>query len=338
MSVLTDNLSGDKPEGRAYVIDWFRRYWLAVWFFVIDGIWLSGGPGIGTDGSYIGAAQRFWQGIDPWATSFDGWWFAAPPPTLLVLAPFGLVPEPVAHGVLIAAAVAGGVWTVRHLGLPWWWLAFPPLVNAMLGGALDALLVPFILGGIGWAAPFLKLYAAVPLAILGQWRQLAICGVVMLVTLPWWPGYLGQLPELSGRLAAQSGNVHLPILATGVMLVALVLMGREKAAWMAVPALWPSTQFYYRVLALPALTPLAAGIMAVPSEWSPLAACMVLMLTKVAGSSPLSYFTKLLPLVPVLWYLGRRDGSHVLGGYRVVAGQRDQQSGVVVVGPRPGQG
>ena len=38
-------------------------------------------------------------------------------------------------------------------------------------------------------------------------------------------------------------------------LIALILLGRKRAAWLAVPVLWPATQLHYRVLALPAMTP-----------------------------------------------------------------------------------
>jgi hypothetical protein len=46
--------------------------------------------------------------------------------------------------------------------------------------------------------------------------------------------------------------------------VALVLCGRERAGWLAVPVTWPATQWYYSTLALPALTPVAAAILAIP--------------------------------------------------------------------------
>jgi catechol 2,3-dioxygenase-like lactoylglutathione lyase family enzyme len=44
--------------------------------------------------------------------------------------------------------------------------------------------------------------------------------------------------------------------------IALVLLGRERAAWLAVPVLWPATQLHYTVIALPALTPFLAAFAA----------------------------------------------------------------------------
>ena len=50
--------------------------------------------------------------------------------------------------------------------------------------------------------------------------------------------------------------------------VALVLMGRRRAAWWVVPVLWPSTQWYYTSLVMPATTLLAAFVVAVPVPYA----------------------------------------------------------------------
>ena len=44
-----------------------------------------------------------------------------------------------------------------------------------------------------------------------------------------------------------------------VAVIALVLMGRRRAAWWVVPVLWPSTQWYYTSLAMPGDHP-AGGV------------------------------------------------------------------------------
>ena len=61
-----------------------------------------------------------------------------------------------------------------------------------------------------------------------------------------------------------------------VAIVALLVMGRDRGAWMAVPALRPQIQLYYDTIALPALTPLAAALIAIPSPWCVVGACVVL--------------------------------------------------------------
>ena len=51
----------------------------------------------------------------------------APPPTLLVLAPFAILPFGLP--LLILTCFVGAAATIRVLRLPWWWVLFPPLVE-----------------------------------------------------------------------------------------------------------------------------------------------------------------------------------------------------------------
>ena len=57
--------------------------------------------------------------------------------------------------------------------------------------------------------------------------------------------------------------------------VALIAMGRQRASWWIVPALWPSTQWYYSLMAMPALTPLTAAILAAPVQGGPAVGAIV---------------------------------------------------------------
>ena len=54
------------------------------------------------------------------------------------------------------------------------------------------------------------------------------------------------------------------------------IVGRERAAWLAVPALWPSQQYYYGSLAIGARSGLAAAIVAFPINGSGLYALLIL--------------------------------------------------------------
>ena len=56
---------------------------------------------------------------------------------------------------------------------------------------------------------------------------------------------------------------------------ALVILGRKRATWLAIPALWPATQVHYSVFALPAASRLMAGIMALPIPVAPVIAVLV---------------------------------------------------------------
>ena len=214
-----------------FVRTWIARYWLPIWFGIISVMRLesltTGGAGFDAQ-LYLKATRAWLNGADPWVF-IDQQRFAAPPPTLIPLAPIAILPEQVGIALMIALAVAGAVATVRLLHLPWWWLLFPPFIDAAWNGNPQNLLVPLILVGAGPLAAFLKIYAVIPIA-----------------------------------------------------LVALLLTGRERAAWLAVPAVWPTTQWYYSTLAVPAvtLTPLAAGILAIPIPGAAVVATVVVAVSR----------------------------------------------------------
>lgn len=124
------------------------------------------------------------------------------------------------------------------------------------------------------AAAAMKVYAVVPLLLLRRWRSLTAVVVVMLVTAPFlpWPAFLASQAVVEETLAAQSNGgksaLAVPVLVP-LVIVALLVLGRARAAWLAVPALWPATQFHYSVLALPAASPFMAAVFALPVPGAP---------------------------------------------------------------------
>lgn len=276
--------------GQSFVVDWFRRYWLGVWFAVMSGLWLyltlRNGV-IPNDEQYIMATRRWLDGIDPWAGEYDPGWYSAPPPTLLAMVPFAVLPY--GRLLLLVVAIVAAIATIRVIKRPWYWILYPPLVVSMLGGGLDTWLIPLILLGHGWLAVLAKVYAAVPLVFLGRWRSLLVAGVLLLVTAPIlpWASYFAQLPTILQHHASQAPGLAAPIFLVPVVVIALALMGRDRAAWMAVPALWPSTSWYYNTIALPGLTPVAAALMAIPSSYTVVAACVVLAVDSRRGRAGL---------------------------------------------------
>ena len=119
---------------------------------------------------YLMATQTWLAGGDPWSVHLAGNYFAAPPPSLLPLVPLAALPIDLGVAIIAALCYLSALATVRLLRLPWWWLLFPPLVQCLLSANVHALLVPLILIGGGWLAALLKIYAAVPVVILGRWR------------------------------------------------------------------------------------------------------------------------------------------------------------------------
>ena len=231
---------------------------------------------------YTRAARALLDGGNPWLAGIPNATFAAPPPSLIPFLPFAYLPEPVVQATWVGLSIVSAVYVIRRLRLAWWWLLFPPLLLAIAAGSSALPLVALLVrGGVyaDAAAVVGRIYSAVPLVLFGRVRALLLAGAVVLVTAPFlaWDRYIRDLPAISALLAQQSGGGNsataIPILIP-VAVVGLILLGRRKAAWLAVPALWPNAQEYYAVIALPVAaevpivtmamaTPLTPGIIAV---------------------------------------------------------------------------
>jgi hypothetical protein len=288
-----ETLSDPPQRGPGFVAAWFRRYWLAVWFAAVTAARLSlvdfsQEDFFFLDGTLYLEATRVWlAGGDPFMVEIHQLILAAPPPTLLPLVPLAVLPPSLGLAILILSLAASAVLTVRLLRLPWWWLAFPPLVECVITGNVHGLLLPLMLTGRGWLAIILKMYAAIPLAMLGQWRQLFLAALAILVTipiLPWGP-YISRYADISATYAETSrAGLPLDVLVAfaPIALVSFLVIGRERAAWMAVPALWPSPQPYYLTLAMPTRSAAAMAVVAAPIPQSGLFALFLLAVLHAA--------------------------------------------------------
>lgn len=279
---IFDRYPFDSPWIRSLV----TRYGLAVWFAAHSLIAIGYSARDTTllffDARLYLMATRAWlDGGDPWSVELAGNYFAAPPPSMLPLAPIALLPIDVGVAVVAGAVLVASVLTVRLLGLPWWWLLFPPLVQSALSANVQSLLIPLILLPLGAVAALLKIYAVVPLVLLRRWRALAIAAALITITIPLlpWATYIADFGEINARLVDQTDDAlptQVLLLAAPFALVAMWVIGRERAAWLAVPALWPSQQYYYGSLAIGAKSALAAAIVAFPIDGSGLLALFVL--------------------------------------------------------------
>ena len=249
-----------------------ERVGLPAWFVVIDLLWIAKPDALAIDARHYQRAASAWlAGGDPWKVTEGGVPFAAGPHTLLFYAPSAALPLELSVAAWMLIGIAASVWLIRRLGLPLWWLAFPPLAHAMWNGNPQTLaLALLVVGGplATTAAVGVKLYAALPL--LRRPRLLLIASLVLLATLPVlpWPQYLadGLAVATTHLESAWNGSAwRVPILVP-LVLVALWILRRDGAEWFAVPAVWPATQFYYVAMALPALVgrPLLAAAFALP--------------------------------------------------------------------------
>jgi len=249
---------------------------LIVWFATMSSIdilksvvnWALGWDAI----IYTAAARAMLAGGDAWGPAGGAALFAGPPPSLLPFFPFAWLPNPIVAGGGAALALVSGIYVLRKLALPAWWLLFPPILVAILAGSTALPVTALIVRGGPIAegvAVVLRPYAALPLAILGRWRALAIAAVIVIVTAPFldWPRFLSKLDVIQVLLNEETGGgksaAAIPVLIP-VAVVCLYLLGRRRAAWLIVPALWPFSQSYYAVIALPILAqvPLVAMALA----------------------------------------------------------------------------
>ena len=249
---------------------------LPAWFATISAIRLSvlvslSGPGY--DGMlYRDATVRWLAGGDPWSATTGYALFGAPPPTLIAMLPFALLPEALARIALVGLGVAASVWLIRRLRLPLWWLAFPPLVDGMYIANPHVFVVPLLVAGAAPLAIFVKVYAGAVPALLLRWRALLVTAILVIATVPFlpWASFIQRWPQVSAALASQSGGGGLSALATPrllpIAIAAALYLGRTRLAWWAVPAFWPYTQWYYSSMILPVATPLAAAALAVPVQ------------------------------------------------------------------------
>jgi hypothetical protein len=229
---------------------------------------------------YLRGTAAWLRGEDPWSVHMGTLHYAAAPPSLLPMVPFTVLPEEIAVWILAILAVIASFWTLRKLGLPMWWILWPPLVDNLWNGNPQVFLIPLLLGPAAWLAPIVKAYAVVPLVIQFRVRTIALTCIVGLVTLPLlpWRDFITHLSTTTTLLSEQSqGGMSawfFPVLVPFAV-VALFVMGRQRASWWFVPALWPATQWYYSLMAMPVLTPLTAAILAAPVQGGPAVAAIV---------------------------------------------------------------
>jgi len=186
------------------------------------------------------------------------------------MAPFTLLPDWAVVPVFVTGSFALAGFAIRSLGLPLWWVSFWPIVDGALVGNPDvAVLFTLVIAHrrFDTLAPLLKIYAVLPLVGERRWRSLAVLVVVLAVTAPIlpWGLWLEAIPSSTKAFdaVAQPTSFGNPILMV-VAGVALLSMGIRRAAWLAVPVLWPWTQPHYLAMSTPALTPLLAIVWGLP--------------------------------------------------------------------------
>lgn len=221
---------------------------------------------IGFDARLYAAAARAWlTGGDPWQVSDQGVFFAAPPPSLVLSAPFAFLPPELTTVVSVVGLVAIAWAALRSLGAPMWWLLWWPLVSGCMVGSADVAVLGLLViasGRLAWIAPLAKIYAFAPIVAERRWRAVIYAAIALVVTAPLlpWRQFLDAGPVVVDHLrsvAATTSVFGSPILM-GIAVIALLSLGIRRAGWLAVPVLWPYTQPHYLAPSVPALSPVLA--------------------------------------------------------------------------------
>jgi hypothetical protein len=272
---------------------------------------------LGTDAYLYYRASAAWlHGGNPWDVFVTNqthvYHYQALPTTTVILAPLTVLPENVFVAAWIVLQLLAAAYTVRRLGLPWWWIAFPPMANGILAGNPSPLLLALLVTAHPLAkalAPLLKVYAVVPLLGEGRWRTILISAVLGSLTIAIAPHLWAQFVAGAGGrtdllLTESKGGYSAFGNTLGMVgaVAALILIARRDlraAAWLAPIALWPGSQFHWSTLAMPLISlPMSAAmlpmayLLALPAHGLPPAAVMIYAVVGEARS----------------YLAGRRDG------------------------------
>jgi len=220
--------------------------------------------------NYTAAAAAWLSGGDPWTVGPPSAVFGGPPPMLLVFVPFVPLPMDLVRIVWVVGSAVLALWVLRRLGLPAYWIAFPPIFGVIELGHPEVLVLwLLVLGGtISGLAAVIKVYAAAALVAERRWAALALFAGVLVVTalvLPW-GRYLADYSTIAATFVRQNTGDSVfgqPILMLAAV-IALASFGLRRALWLATPLLLPLAQPPYNVVSVPQLSPIIALFWAIP--------------------------------------------------------------------------
>lgn len=271
----------------------FRRRWL--WFFLplVFGLFWLLNFAVGFNWQAVGVDARIYYrgsaallaGQNPWATAalLNGrpFSYAGLPPTAILLAPLTLMPEDAFVWLWLALSLAAAFAVTRALRLPFVWVIYPPLLFGVVAANPHVVMMALLVAGGTWGgglASVLKIVAIPPLVGERRWRAVILSGAALgasVVLMPGlWSSFVHQAGAVQDTIHSESGG-GLSAWGTPVVfvptLIALGLLARfdmRAAGWLVVPALFPTTQYYYAMFALP-VDPFLAAAMAFPIPLAP---------------------------------------------------------------------
>lgn len=219
---------------------------------------------------YTDAARTWLAGGNPWYTGPELAVFAGPPPMLLPFVPFIGLPLDLTRLVWVGGSAILAIWTLRRIGFPPYWLAFPPIFEVIVVGHPEVLVLwLLVLGGpSSGLAVLIKPYAGIALLAERRWTAMVVVAVALVSTVAFlpWGLFIQELPHIAKLLVVQNNGDSVfqqPVLVA-IGLIALAWIGMRRGLWLAVPLLWPYAQPTYKVMTVPALSPIVALFWAIP--------------------------------------------------------------------------
>ena len=220
--------------------------------------------------NYTAAAAAWLQGGDPWQVGPPAAIYAGPPPMLLLFVPFTQLPVDLTRPIWVGAMLVLAIWSVRRLGLPGYWVAFPPMFQAIFLGHPEVLVLALLVfgGPLSGIAAVIKPYAAAPLLAERRWSAFLVAIALVIVTAPLlpWSTFVADLPSIAANLVRQNhgdSTFGSPILIV-LAVLGLASLGLRRGLWLSVPLLWPLAQPMYKTASLPALSPFLAIAWSIP--------------------------------------------------------------------------
>jgi hypothetical protein len=274
---------------------------------------------VGSHGAlYSDAARAMLTGANPWLVGPPAAIFAGPPTMLLPFVPTAFVNSDWVRIGWTVLDVVVAAWALRRLRLPAYWLIFPPLFEAIVLGHPEVLVLGLLVlrNPIGGLAMLIKPYAALPMLAERRWTWLAVGAIAGLITLPFlpWSLFVSELGHIGATIVRQNAGDSVfgqPVLMV-VAAVALLALGLRRAAWLAVPILWPYAQPIYKSMSIPMLMPVIAIAWALPIPGATLVGLVVAaVLVQVERRRPLPAWLRR-GIEPVSDYLPGLDATPTL--------------------------
>jgi hypothetical protein len=229
---------------------------------------------------YTDAAAAWLAGQDPWRTGPPGIIFAGPPTMLLAFAPWVELPAGITRFIWVVGSAVLAVDVLRRLRLPMYFLAFPPLFEAISIGHPEVLVLWLVVatGRMSGLAAFIKPYAIFALIAERRLAALVVLAAAVVATIPIlpWARFIAELTMIQQTLAIQANGdsvFGMPLMVVGA--VALASLGWRRALWLATPVLWPNAQFIYKLGSIPQLSPIIALCWALPIPGATLAGVVI---------------------------------------------------------------